>query len=188
MPSHADLKLQAKLYYYVAQVTNVYDGDTMTVDLDLGLGVWRHGQTIRLWKINAPELKGAERDRGLAVRDLVREQVLNKSVLVRTILDKRGADRSEKFGRLLGEVLIPNADPRAEPVNLNELLLAQGLAGPMGEDGSRPRRGAPVNVPLPATISCPFCGELRPVDPATAVVERCPNCLDPAQPFADLSR
>lgn len=188
MPSHADLKLQAKLYYYVAQVTNVYDADTMTVDLDLGLGVWRHGQTIRLWKINAPELKGAERDRGLAVRDLVREQVLNKSVLVRTILDKRGADRSEKFGRLLGEVLVPNADPAREPVNLNEWLLAQALVAPMGEDGSRPRSAAPANVSPPATLLCPFCGESRQVDPATAVVERCPNCLDPAQPLAALSR
>lgn len=188
MTSHADLKLQAKLYYYVAQVTNVYDGDTMTVDLDLGLGVWRHGQTIRLWKINAPELKGAERDQGLAVRDLVRGQVLNKSVLVRTILDKRGADRNEKFGRLLGEVLVPNADPTLEPVNLNEWLLTQGLVGPMGEDGSRPRGAAPADLAPPATIVCPFCGEIRQVDPVTTLVDRCPNCLDPAQPLAALRR
>ncbi len=188
MTSHADLRIQSKLYYYVANVTAVYDGDTITVDLDLGLGVWRHGQTIRLWKVNTPELKGVDRERGLAVRDLVSKLVLNKSVLVRTILDKRGEDRNEKFGRLLGEVLVPSEDGAAEPTNLNELLLAQGLALPMGEDGSRSRSIAPAGTPLPSTIKCPFCGQTRPIDPVTATVEQCPNCLDAAHPFATLGR
>ena len=186
MTSHADLKIQTKLYYYVANVTAVYDGDTITVDLDLGLGIWRHGQTIRLWKVNTPELKGPDRARGLAVRDLVSKLVLNKSVLVRTILDKRGEDRNEKFGRLLGEVLVPSEGGTAEPTNLNELLLAQGLAAPMGEDGSHTRSVGRGSMPLPGTIKCPFCGQTRQVDPATATVEPCPNCLDPAHPFAVL--
>ena len=186
MTSHADLKIQTKLYYYAANVTAVYDGDTITVDLDLGLGVWRHGQAIRLWKVNTPELKGADRERGLAVRDLVRQLVLNKSVLVRTILDKWGEDRNEKFGRLLGEVLVPSEDDTAAPTNLNELLLAQGLAVPMGEDGSQSRSVARGGTPS-RTIKCPFCGQTRQVDPTTAEVEQCPNCLDPAHPFAALN-
>ena len=187
MTSHADLKIQTKLYYYVANVTAVYDGDTITVDFYLGLGVWRHGQTIRLWKVNTPELKGADRERGLVARDFVSKLVLNKSILLRTILDKRGEDRNEKFGRLLGEVLIPSADGTTEPINLNELLLAQGLAAPMGEDGSHARSVARGGMSVPSTIKCPFCGQTRRVDPTTAEVEQCPNCLDPAHPFAMLA-
>lgn len=186
MTSHADLKIKSKLYYYVANVTAVYDGDTITVDLDLGLGVWRHGQAIRLWKVNTPEVKGADHERGVAVREFVRKLVLNKTVLLRTMLDKRGEDRNEKFGRLLGEVLVPGEDETAEPINLNELLLAQGMATPMGEDGSRPRSMAPAGTPPPVTLPCPFCGQTRQVDPVTTQVEPCPNCLDPAHLFADL--
>lgn len=60
MSALATLKSKSKLYYYVALVTEVYDGDTITVDLDLGLGLWRHAQTIRLWRVNRPEVKGAD--------------------------------------------------------------------------------------------------------------------------------
>jgi micrococcal nuclease len=106
MPTIGDLRLGSKLYYYAATVTDVYDGDTFTVDMDLGLGMGRRGQRIRLWKVNAPEVRGAEREQGLAVRDYVRALILEKTVLLRTILDKRGVDSTEKFGRLLGEVLV----------------------------------------------------------------------------------
>lgn len=36
MNTHSDIRLTSKLYYYAADVTDVYDGDTITVDLDLG--------------------------------------------------------------------------------------------------------------------------------------------------------
>lgn len=43
-------------YTYRATVQSVHDGDTITVDVDLGLGVWRRGQRVRLDGINAREL------------------------------------------------------------------------------------------------------------------------------------
>ena len=55
-------------YEYNAIVTKVYDGDTITVDIDLGLGVWLKKQTIRLYGINTPELRGDEREEGLESR------------------------------------------------------------------------------------------------------------------------
>jgi micrococcal nuclease len=171
-----NLKLRSKLYFYAAQVTDVYDGDTITVDIDLGLGLWRHDQRVRLWKINTPEVRGPEREQGLRVRDIVREMVLGKEILLRTILDRHGVDSTEKFGRLLGEVLITG--PNDESLNLNEYLLAEGLALPMGEDGSMQPRG--VDPALPTTVVCRYCGETRLVDPATGVILICPNCLDPA--------
>ena len=47
--------MDAGLYRYRALVRSVYDGDTCTVDIDLGLGCWVHGEKIRLYRINAPE-------------------------------------------------------------------------------------------------------------------------------------
>jgi micrococcal nuclease len=45
-----------KLYYYRAKISAVYDGDTCTADLDLGLSTIRKGEKIRLSRINAPEV------------------------------------------------------------------------------------------------------------------------------------
>ncbi|MDQ3250469.1 MAG: hypothetical protein M3Q45_14830, partial [Chloroflexota bacterium] len=125
--------------------------------------------------------------RGLVVRDFVRGLVLGKTILLRTILDKRGADRTEKFGRLLGEILM--TDEHGELVNLNELLLVQGMARPMGSDGSAVEsvaravgeRGA-TQTPQehPALIRCRYCGEQRSVDAQPNIVAPCPNCLDEA--------
>lgn len=166
MQTHSDIRVTSKLYYYAAQVIDVYDGDTLTVNLDLGMGIWRNGLTIRLWKIDTPEVRGADRERGLQVRDMVRELVMNKSILLRTILDKRGEDRVGKYGRLLGEVLVPN--PRGALINVNDLLLGLGMAVPMGSDGSRTRSLGPAGaattaMDVPATVPCPFCGESRAV-------------------------
>jgi micrococcal nuclease len=211
MNTHSDIRLTSKLYYYAADVTDVYDGDTLTVDLDLGLGVWQHGVTIRLWKVDTPEVRGAEREKGLEVRDLVRGLILHKSILLRTILDKRGEDRTGKFGRLLGEVLVTNE--RGALINVNDLLLGLGLAIPMNEDGSTAttravQPAAATAPPIPAIIVCPFCGEERAVEPTglpaatdhTAtddesstkgvimLVAQCPNCLDAARPLNEFQR
>lgn len=183
MSALASLKAKAKLYYYVAQVTAVYDGDTFTVDLDLGLGLWRQAQTIRLWRVNTPEVKGVEKEQGLQVRDFVRGLILNKPILLRTILDLRGKDRTEKFGRLLGEVLIE--DENGEQINLNDLLLANGMGRPVDEGGATLRALPPASAtaPLPAALPCPYCGQLRTVDPVAVLIAQCPNCLDEAHSY-----
>lgn len=178
----ASLKSKSKLYYYVAKVTDVYDGDTFTADLDLGLGLWRHEQTVRLWRVNTPEVKGPEKEQGLQVRDFVSNLILNKPILLRTILDRRGQDRTEKFGRLLGEVLIEGEN--GELINLNELLLNQGMGLPVDEGGTTLRSVPPTDTPLPAAINCPYCGQLRPVDAATVTIAQCANCLDEAHAYS----
>lgn len=181
MPTRIALKEQHKLYHYVATVIDVYDGDTITVDLDLGVGIWRRDQTIRLWKIDTPEVRGAERERGIQVRDFLRTLILGKTILVRTILDRRGNDQTGKFGRLLGEVLAEDA--AGVLVNVNQLLLDMGYALPLDADGSAlPTAPLPLadSAPQRWGIQCPYCGEIRAIT-ATGVVEACPNCLD--EPF-----
>lgn len=86
---------------YPAKVTAVYDGDTYTMDVDLGLGVVLVDQKIRLLFYDAPEVRGEEREQGLVVRDLVRKMILGKVVTLRTDEDKKG-----KYGRWLGEVIV----------------------------------------------------------------------------------
>ena len=75
------------LYNYNAVVTEVYDGDTITVDIDLGLHTWIRGEKIRFSRINAPELRGEERSKGLISRDYLRNLILNKEIIIETIKD-----------------------------------------------------------------------------------------------------
>lgn len=103
-------------YYYHALCTSVYDGDSITLDISLGLGVYLHNQKIRLIGINTPEIRGKERPLGLQARDRLRELILDRDVIVRTHLDRTG-----KYGRLLGTVYVDDVD-------VNQLLLDEGLA------------------------------------------------------------
>ena len=100
---------------YRASVTSVYDGDTVTLTVDQGLGSSRV-EKIRLYGINAPELRGSERTAGLVSRDSLRAWVLGKDITLETIDDKRG-----KYGRLLGVLHI-------DGVNINQKLVQSGLA------------------------------------------------------------
>ncbi len=110
-----------QLYFYKAIVASVYDGDTCTVDIDLGLSTWIRGEKVRLYRINAPEVRGAERDAGLLARDFLRSQVEGKAVLIQTI-----KDRKEKYGRYLAEIWLEAED--GSRVNINDLLVQQGHA------------------------------------------------------------
>ena len=68
------------MHEYRAYVRKVYDGDTVTVDIDLGFDIILHKQKIRLLRINAPEVRGIERELGLKSRDALREKVCNKLI------------------------------------------------------------------------------------------------------------
>jgi micrococcal nuclease len=107
---------ESNLYIYRAQVISVYDGDTLTVDIDLGFSVVLRKQTVRLARINTPELRGGTLEKGLAARDALRSRVLGKSVILKTHRDSR-----EKYGRWLGEVW-------TDGDCINDWLLSEGLA------------------------------------------------------------
>lgn len=109
------------LYHYRAIVTYVYDGDTCTVDIDLGLNTWIRGEKLRLHRINAPELRGPEREQGLLARDFLRSQIDGKQVYIQTIKDKRG-----KYGRYIAEIWLPGEN--GTWTNVNDLLVEKGFA------------------------------------------------------------
>jgi len=106
------------MYEYRALITKVYDGDTLTADIDLGFGVILRKQKLRLRGINAPEVRGRQREDGLVTRDRLRDMVYNQTVIVRTHKDRKG-----KYGRWLADVYIDN-------VSVSEVLLSEGLAIP----------------------------------------------------------
>lgn len=109
-------------YWYTARVVDVYDGDSVTLDVDLGFHMTLHGAKMRLIGIDTPELRGEERPQGLVVRDWLRELVLGQTVLIQT-----EKDATEKYGRWLC-VLYARLDDQW--VNVNQLLLDQGMARP----------------------------------------------------------
>jgi len=104
------------MYEYKATVTKVYDGDTITVDFDLGFGILIRKQKIRLYGINTPEVRGPEKPEGIISRDALRERILGKVVTIKTFRDKKG-----KYGRWLGEVFV-------EEENINQWLISEGYA------------------------------------------------------------
>ena len=93
------MQKEKKMYTYKAFVKKVYDGDTITVNIDLGFHTILQDQKIRLSYINAPEIRGEERPDGLVSRDKLREWILNKTVIIKTKKDSKG-----KYGRWLGEI------------------------------------------------------------------------------------
>ena len=104
------------MYEYRAFVRKVYDGDTVTVDIDLGFGVVLKNQKMRLLRIDAPEVRGEERPEGLKSRDALREKISNKWVKIKTQKDKKG-----KYGRWLADIWL-------EEECINDWLLSEGYA------------------------------------------------------------
>jgi len=121
-----DTKKTFTLYNYRASVVGVYDGDSVTLDIDLGLGIWSKGQKCRLLGIDTPELRGEERIEGLKSKQRLCELILGKQVAVETYRDRTG-----KYGRWL--VTIWDLDDELGWVNINELLLSEGYAKIYGQ-------------------------------------------------------
>ena len=109
------------LYHYKAVVTSVYDGDTCTVDVDLDLHSWIRVEKLRLQRINAPELRGKERPKGLKSRDFLRSKIEGKEILIETIKDKKG-----KYGRYLVEIWLEDKPGKFK--NINDLIVKEGFA------------------------------------------------------------
>lgn len=104
------------MYEYKAVIVSVYDGDTVTADIDLGFEVWLKGQKLRLLNIDTPEVRGAERAEGLVARDALRNKILDKTVVI-------NSTGKGKYGRWLVEIFL-------EEENINNWLLTEGYAKP----------------------------------------------------------
>jgi len=116
-------------YEYNATVTEVVDGDTIVVDIDLGFDVVFTNQKVRLLGVDTPESRTSDKVEkvfGLVSKDFVKKFVsgCKNHVIIRTHISE-GTDDSgrEKFGRLLGEII--NSDTKEV---LNDQLIVKNYA------------------------------------------------------------
>ena len=108
-------------YSYSATVVDIYDGDTFTLEFEIGFSL-KFEDVIRLARVDTPELRGEERPEGIKVRNQVEKLILNKRVIALTDEDDRG-----KYGRLLTEIYYQEG---VTWVNLSDYLLRKGMADP----------------------------------------------------------
>jgi micrococcal nuclease len=108
--------------YFVKEVKNVVDGDTIDVIIDLGFDIL-FASRVRLAGIDTPESRTtdkAEKALGLEAKEYLKKYLKDaKSVVIRT----EKMDSSEKYGRILGWVYI-----NGESESLNNKMINDGYA------------------------------------------------------------
>lgn len=118
------------MYQYAALIRRVIDGDTIVADIDLGFRVVLHEQYVRLYGINTPEMRGAEKEAGHAARSAVLKWLVSVNgaervmeVVIETFKDKKG-----KYGRWLGLVFPHDYQLAGDGTHLNKWLVDNGYA------------------------------------------------------------
>jgi len=108
--------------YHVKKVTNVVDGDTIDVEIDLGFDI-SFSSRVRLAGIDTPESRTtdkAEKVLGLEAKEYVKSKIKDaKEVIIKT----EKMDSSEKYGRILGWVFLDGSK-----ISINEQMIAEGYA------------------------------------------------------------
>jgi micrococcal nuclease len=108
--------------YHVKKVTNVVDGDTIDVEIDLGFDI-SFSSRVRLAGIDTPESRTtnkAEKVLGLEAKEYVKSKVKDaKEIVIKT----EKMDSSEKYGRILGWLFLDGSK-----VSVNEQMIADGYA------------------------------------------------------------
>jgi len=116
------------MHEYKSKVVKLVDGDTIDLDIDLGFDIILSKQRIRLFGIDTPESRTKDDEEkffGKLASSFIEEHCpLGSYITLRTHLDKKG-----KFGRILGELIVPNSiDGSGTPLNLNETMIQKHLA------------------------------------------------------------
>jgi len=108
--------------YYVRDVKNVVDGDTIDVVIDLGFNILFE-QRVRMAGIDTPESRTKDRfekSLGIESKEYLKKHLKDaKSVVIKT----EKMNSSEKYGRILGWVYI-----NGDTVSLNDMMINDGYA------------------------------------------------------------
>jgi micrococcal nuclease len=112
---------------YVGTVIDCYDADTCDVvfnlHADLGFGIattTAFADKVRLYGIDAWELRGEEKEKGKVARDWLLSQVRGRTLRV-DVVQVNGHDARGKYGRWLAVLYLGT-------VNLNDKLVELGHA------------------------------------------------------------
>ena len=78
-------KYTDNLYYYTAKVIRAVDGDTIVVDIDLGFNIWLRDIHLRLARINTPEIRGEEKEKGIEAKEYVQRILEGQEIVIRSM-------------------------------------------------------------------------------------------------------
>ena len=109
------------MYEYNCKIVRVIDGDSIVLDIDLGFGLWVHGESIRLFGLDCPECRSrdkAEKAAGLLAKKFVKEALHVGEIYTLTTKEKG------KFGRYLGTINL------TDKTSINDVLIKERLAVP----------------------------------------------------------
>lgn len=114
--------------YVVKKITNVVDGDTIDVDIDLGFDI-TFSSRVRLAGIDTPESRTSdkfEKALGLEAKAYLKKKITGATkIVIRT----EKTDSSEKYGRILGWLYLDG-----ETESVNNQMINDGYAwGYLGE-------------------------------------------------------
>ena len=104
-------------------VTNVVDGDTLDVVVDLGFMVY-HTIRVRIAGINTPEMTAADpatREKAIAAKNRLIELCLNQPVMIHTYKAKTGA-YNMTFNRYVADIMLKGR------VQVGAMLVKEGHA------------------------------------------------------------
>ena len=119
------------MYEYRATIVKIIDGDTVDVDIDLGFNVVLRDERVRIAGIDTPESRTRdleEKKFGLAAKERVKE-LLGKTRVLKTQINKSGEDMKGKFGRILGDFNVYDAKTDSWKM-LTQVLISEGHAVP----------------------------------------------------------
>ena len=117
------------MYDYKCKIVRVIDGDTVDVDIDLGFGIWLKGERVRVMGIDTPESRTrdkVEKKFGLAAKEKLKA-LLGKESVLKTQVSKKGEDMKGKFGRILGDFDVYDANTDSwRPAT--QIMISEGYA------------------------------------------------------------
>lgn len=116
-------EVSTPLYSYRCEVVRVIDGDSIVVDIDMGMKVWKKDEHLRLLDIDTPEIRGEEKPQGLISKQFVVDWIAARKDVIYIQTLKAG-----KFGRWLTYIWERPEDIGSPEKSLNYLLLEKGLA------------------------------------------------------------
>jgi micrococcal nuclease len=112
------------LYTYRSSVVKVIDGDTVDLQVSLGFEMY-HKARFRLVGINTPESFGKDAcDAGRAAKQFLIDLLPPGTVVVA----KTSKDKREKYGRMLAELFLCDADGKPLTVTVNQTMIDRGHA------------------------------------------------------------
>jgi len=142
-------------YEYKCKLVKVVDGDTVDVDIDLGFGIWMMDERVRVMGIDTPESRTSDKVEkvfGLAAKNRLK-QLIEKDAILKTFAAKDGEDMKGKFGRVLGDFILPDgrmvtdilieehhavkyygqnkADIEKDHIGNRQLLMSNGVVDPI---------------------------------------------------------